>query len=126
MYTVAVRRELVARHFLVGGDFGHENSPHAHTYRIEFRLAGNTLDEHGFLVDIDAVAGRMDAALPRFRDALLNDLPEFRGLNPSVEHLARILCRAFRTGLTAPGALEAAVTVRESADAWAAFSEPLA
>ena len=27
MYTVAVRRDLIARHYLIGGDWGAENNP---------------------------------------------------------------------------------------------------
>jgi len=40
MYTVAVQRELIAQHFLIGGDFGPENLPHSHHYRVEVHLAG--------------------------------------------------------------------------------------
>ena len=30
MYTVSVKRDFIARHFLIGGDWGRENEPHAH------------------------------------------------------------------------------------------------
>ena len=30
MYKVAVTREFIANHFLIGGDWGDENKPHAH------------------------------------------------------------------------------------------------
>ncbi len=40
MYTVSVRRELIARHYLIGGDWGAENDPHSHPYVIEVRLEG--------------------------------------------------------------------------------------
>ncbi len=124
MYTVGIQRELSARHYLVGRDFGPENRPHPHRYRVEFRLSGERLDADGFLVDIDALAAGIDAVLPRFQNALLNELPEFEGLNPSIEHLARILWRAFRARLTPPDRMAAAVTVWEDAVGWAAFGEP--
>ncbi|MFZ0242603.1 MAG: 6-carboxytetrahydropterin synthase [Desulfobacterales bacterium] len=90
-YTVAVRREFTARHYLIGGDWGAENEPHEHRYAAEIRLQGPELDRHGYLVDIDAVTAALEGQVARFRNKTLNDLPEFEGLNPSVEHLARIM-----------------------------------
>jgi 6-pyruvoyltetrahydropterin/6-carboxytetrahydropterin synthase len=91
-YSVVVRREFLAWHYLIGGDFGPENERNSHQYGIEVRYDGPELDEHGFLVDIDEVQRGLDGVVSRYRDQTLNDFPEFAGLNPSVEHFARILC----------------------------------
>jgi 6-pyruvoyltetrahydropterin/6-carboxytetrahydropterin synthase len=123
MYTVAVQREFIAQHYLIGGDFGPENQPHSHAYRVELRLSGDTLDANGFLVDIDAMAAGLEAVLAAFRDQTLNDLPEFHALNPSIEHLARILCRALRARLPEAGLREVAMTIWESPSAWASYTE---
>ncbi len=125
MYTVAVQQDLIAQHYLIGGDFGPENQPHSHHYRVEVQLMGHELDAHGFLVDIDALTAVLAAAVGRFRDRTLNDLPEFEGLNPSIEHLCRILCRALAAGLALPGPSALRVTVRESPSAWAAYTRTL-
>lgn len=108
-YSVTVKREFIAQHFLVGGDFGRENERNSHLYRIEARYEGPSLDEHGFLVDIDAIDRILDAIVERYRDRTLNDFPEFEGLNPSVEHFARLLSE--RLAVPAPNvdALEVAV-----------------
>ena len=45
-YTLSTQREIRSRHYLVGGDFGPENRPHAHRYRIEVQVAGQELDQH--------------------------------------------------------------------------------
>jgi 6-pyruvoyltetrahydropterin/6-carboxytetrahydropterin synthase len=123
MYTVAVQREFIARHFLIGGDFGPENLPHSHAYRVEWRLTGGLLDRCGFLADIDGLSKALDEVLAGFRDKTLNHLPEFRGLNPSIEHLARILCRALAARVSAPQLAEVAVTIWEGPTAWAAYTE---
>lgn len=125
MYTVAVQREFIAQHYLIGGDFGPENALHSHAYRVEWRLTGEALDRHGFLVDIDLVNAELEAVLAGFRDKRLNDLPEFRGLNPSIEHLARILCVALRSRLSGVRLREVAVTIWESPAAWAAFTDTI-
>ncbi len=52
MYTLGVRRDFIARHFLIGGDWGAENFPNSHHYILELQLVGNELDKHGYLVDI--------------------------------------------------------------------------
>lgn len=123
MYTVAVQRELIARHALVGRDFGPEGRPHSHRYLVEVRLTGEQLDRFGFLADIDELTARMEEVLDGFRDRLLNELPEFAGLNPSIEHLSRILCRAFRERLQMAPAAKMMVTIRESESAWAAYAD---
>ena len=77
-YTVGVRRSFSARHYLVGGDWGEENLPHAHVYLVEVRLSGGQLDRHGYLVDIDQIVDRLTVLIEHFKDRLLNDKPQPR------------------------------------------------
>jgi 6-pyruvoyltetrahydropterin/6-carboxytetrahydropterin synthase len=122
MYTLAIERDFVARHFLFGGDWGPENEPHSHRYRVEAALEGPGLDKHGFLVDIVALEAVLTELAAYFRDQTLNGLPEFAGLNPSIEHLARILCQELLSRVKAP--LKALrVKVWEDDIAWAAYRE---
>ena len=121
-YTLAVERTFVARHYLVGGDWGAENELHSHNYQVEVQLEGKILDEHGYLVDIVAVEAHLDDLVAYYRDQTLNELPEFSGLNPSIEHFARILCQELLSRVKEP---LSAVTVRiwENDIAWAAYRE---
>jgi len=121
MYTVAVKRDFIARHYLIGGDWGAENEPHAHHYQVELQLDGDTLDRHGYLVDIVDIERALEALIAHYRDGLLNDYPEFEGLNPSIEHFSRILCQSLAAHIHAENL--AAVTVRlwENEIAWAAY-----
>ncbi|WP_435180140.1 6-pyruvoyl trahydropterin synthase family protein [Halorussus sp. AFM4] len=113
MYTVTVRRSFVAQHFLTVPDPGPEGDLHSHRYAAEVRLEGAELNEYGYLADIDAVEERLDATVGRYRDATLNDLPAFEGLNPSLEHFARIFGRRFWDGLDAPEVESLTVELRE-------------
>ena len=92
MYTLAVRRDFVAQHFLIGGDWGAENQWHSHHYVLELQLEGDTLDRHGYLVDIVNVEAALEEVVAHYKDKTLNELPEFAGLNPSIEHFSRIVC----------------------------------
>jgi len=121
MYTVAVKRDFIAQHYLIGGDWGAENSPHSHHYQVEVQLEGAELDEHGYLVDIVAIENALDALVASYRDRTLNELPEFANLNPSIEHFARILCRAMAAGIRAENIQAVSVKLWENQIAWAAF-----
>ncbi|ELZ30921.1 6-pyruvoyltetrahydropterin synthase [Halogeometricum pallidum JCM 14848] len=124
MYAVTVVRPLVARHALTVPNPGPEGDPHSHRYRLEVELTGETLDEHDYLVDIDAVEAALDDVEERYADAFLNDLPEFEGYNPSVERFARVLHDRLAAELDAEAVSEATVTVWEDDAANAAYAAP--
>jgi 6-pyruvoyltetrahydropterin/6-carboxytetrahydropterin synthase len=94
-YGVTVVREFVAWHWLTVPDPGPEGERHAHEFTAEVTLRGPDLNEYGYLVDIDAVRAGLDRAVERYEDETMNDLPEFAGLNPSAERLARFLVERF-------------------------------
>lgn len=123
MYTVAVKRDFIARHFLIGGDWGDENQPHAHHYVIEVQLEGRTLDTHGYLTDICDIESALDAQVTYYRDEMLNDLPEFEGLNPSIEHFARILYQTLAADIQTQHLQAMAVKLWENKWAWARYGE---
>src|ERR687885_1253546 len=125
MYTVAITRDFVAQHFLIGGDWGAENQWHSHHYKVEVRLEGATLDRHGYLVDIVDIETNLEALVGHFRDKTLNDMPEFAGLNPSIEHFARIVCERLGERLAAPNLSAIAVRLWENEVASASYREPL-
>jgi 6-pyruvoyltetrahydropterin/6-carboxytetrahydropterin synthase len=123
MYTVAVTRDFVAQHFLIGGDWGAENERHSHHYRVEVQLEGLSLNQHGYLVDIVDVETHLEALVARYRDKTLNEVPEFEGLNPSIEHFARILCQAISDRIRAPNLQAITIKLWENEIAWAAHRQ---
>ncbi|MBK8988414.1 MAG: 6-carboxytetrahydropterin synthase [Chloroflexi bacterium] len=125
MYTVAVKRNFVAQHFLIGGDWGAENQWHSHPYQVEVQLSGSTLDQHGYLVDIIDIETNLDALVAYFRDKTLNDLPEFTGLNPSIEHFSRIFCQAMAGRIQAPNLNRITTKIWETDIAWASWEQNL-
>lgn len=121
MYTVAVKRDFIAQHYLVGGDWGAENHLHSHHYQIELQLQGLDLDRHGYLVDIVEIEQALEGLVARYRDQALNELGEFAGLNPSLEHFSRILCESLAAHITAPNIKRVTVKLWENEIAWAAY-----
>jgi len=125
MYTIAVKCDFVAQHFLIGGDWGAENQQHSHHYQVEVQLEGAALDQHGYLVDIVDIEANLDALVAHYRDKTLNALPEFAELNPSIEHFSRILCEALAGRIKAANLSAVVVKLWENEIAWAGFRKEL-
>jgi len=123
MYSVILRTDFIAQHFLIGGDWGPENQRNSHHYVVELQLEGPTLDEHGYLVDIVQVESALADVRSAYSDQLLNDLLEFQGLNPSLEHFARILCHRLAEALAAPNLSSIGVRLWENERASAAYRQ---
>ena len=121
MYPLAVRREFIARHFLIGCDWGAENFPNSHHYVLELQLTGNELNQHGYLVDIVDVEKHLDEIVGYYKEQMLNEKPEFAGLNPSIENFARILAMSLNEKIKAKNITMLKVVVWEHANAWAAY-----
>lgn len=121
MYTVAVTKDFIANHYLIGGDWGSENFPHAHHYVAEVSIEAAELDRHGYLVDIVEIEAALDMIVRDFRDSLLNDKAEFAGLNPSIEHFSRIICERMLANINPPGSGTLHVKLWENDSCWAAY-----
>ena len=121
MYTLGVKRDFIARHFLIGGDWGPENDPNSHHYVLELQLEGSDLDQHGYLTDIVEVDNHLDEIVSYYQEQMLNDKPEFAGLNPSIEHFARILAASLSERIQAQNITALKVVLWENDSAWAAY-----
>ncbi len=122
MYSVAVKRDFIAQHYLIGGDWGAENQLHSHHYQLELQLDGYELDQHGYLVDILEIEAALNEMVAHYKDQTLNNLPEFSGLNPSIEHFSRLLCQALNTRISAANIHQLTVRLWENQIAWSAYT----
>jgi len=120
MYRLAVTRDFIAQHFLIGGDWGAENRKHSHHYRLEILLRGATLDRHGYLADIVEVERAIEATLSRYRDRTLNELEAFADLNPSLERFAKVLHDELNPVLASDG-LTLTLKLWENERDWAGY-----
>jgi 6-pyruvoyltetrahydropterin/6-carboxytetrahydropterin synthase len=122
MYTVTITRDFVAQHFLVAA-IGVQKTLALASLQVSAARRGDPGQARpGDIVDIET---NLEALVGYFRDKTLNEMPEFAGLNPSIEHFSRIVCQALSERIQAP-TLEA-ITVRmwEHEHAWAAYRKEL-
>jgi 6-pyruvoyltetrahydropterin/6-carboxytetrahydropterin synthase len=123
MYRLAITRDFIARHHLVGGDWGAENAIHSHHYRCEIRVEGDVLDRHGYLVDIVELNDAVSGVISDVAERTLNELPPFAGLNPSLEHFSRIFWDMLVSRIRLHGKL-LTVKLWENERDWAEYSAP--
>ena len=123
MYTLAVQRDFIASHYLIGGDWGPENQLHSHHYRVEVILEAPELDRHGYLVDIVDLETNLEGLIDYFKDQTLNELTEFKGLNPSIEHFCRIFLKAVSDRIKVNSLTALTVKIWENEIAWSSYRE---
>lgn len=123
MYTLNVGRAFEARHYLVGGDWGPENDPHGHAYRVEVRLEAEELDRHDYIVDLEKLEALLNRCVAHYHHRMLNDLAEFAGRNPSIEHFSRCFFDRLAAGLRPHRFNAIEVRIWENTDAWASYRE---
>jgi 6-pyruvoyltetrahydropterin/6-carboxytetrahydropterin synthase len=125
MYTLTVKRDFIAQHFLIGGDWGGENDLHSHHYTVEVHLQGDELDQHGYLVDIVDLDHKLETLVDSFRDVVLNELPEFEELNPSIEHFSRIIWQTLAKEISATNIKTMVIKLWENDIAWVSYRKNL-
>ena len=74
------------------------------------------------IVDVEAA---MDEQVKRYADNTLNELEEFEGLNPSIEHFSRILWERMAATISTQGLTSMTIRVWEDDFAWARYTKPL-
>ena len=123
MHCLMLRKNFIAQHFLIGKDFGSENLTHSHHYQFELEVENKQLDEYNFLIDIVEVRAYIDRLISYFQDKTLNDLPEFKNQNPSLELFSKILWQKFDNHFEFPSNSQITVRLWEDEIAQASYRE---
>ncbi len=74
------------------------------------------------MVDIVEIESLLDAQVHYYKDATLNNLPEFKGHNPSIERFALVLCTTLSDQLLASNVDAITVKIWENEVAWASYT----
>ncbi|MCK4658962.1 MAG: 6-carboxytetrahydropterin synthase [Phycisphaerae bacterium] len=89
-YEILVEDTFTARHAVHMPD-GTVEPAHTHNWRVVVRFVGLVLDECGLLIDFEAAKSDLHHVLREFEGADLNHCPAMQGLNPTAEHVARVI-----------------------------------
>lgn len=118
-YTITKDFDFAASHVLSGLPDGHQcGRLHGHNYKVTVELAGDTLDDTGFVLDFGKLAPVKSWIDGMLDHRHLNDV--FPGVNPTAEFMARHLAELIEGGLVdLPSGVTVGVGVRETEKCWA-------
>lgn len=121
MYELSVESEFAAAHFLREYEGKCENL-HGHNWKVRVRLRSQALDKLGMVIDFKEVRALVSGVIERFDHRCLNELEEFKKINPTTENLSRLLYETIGAALP-PGIAVSRVTCWESDRCAAAYFE---
>lgn len=123
MYEVEVRAPFEAAHKITGYA-GKCARLHGHNWEVTALVRGEDLDALGMLIDFRVLKGELRRVLEEFDHRFLNELATFERLNPTAEHLARVIYERLKTSEVFKGAASLyAVKVCETAGSQVTYHE---
>lgn len=89
MYELRVKLDFPAAHHLEGypGDCAR---PHGHNWGVEVFARSRKLDSIGLAMDFRTLKGAAKELVAAWDHQDLNTLPDFKGINPSAEQIAKL------------------------------------
>lgn len=98
MFELMVEAQFDSAHSLRGYE-GACESLHGHTYRVQARYRGEELNEIGILVDFKMMRATLKDVVSYLDHKYLNELPEFKTMNPTTENIAKFIYERMRLKL---------------------------
>ena len=120
MYELDITREFSAAHMLKGYD-GLCSNLHGHNWTVQVFIQADRLDDIGIAADFTVIKRVLTEILAQFDHKYLNELPEFQGINPTSENIARILYEKLAPAVAKPGIKLDRVRVCESPTSGATY-----
>lgn len=118
-YETGVKSKFSAAHKLKGHR-GACKELHGHNWTVEAVFGAGRLDKLGMVVDFHDVRSEMEKLAAMLDHKTLNNLPQLRGGNPTAERIAEFFFKGLEKSL---GLKPSLVTVFETDDAWASYSD---
>ena len=98
MFEVSVCGDIAAAHKLENYD-GPCKYLHGHTWKVEVFIESGVLDSIGMVADFKVLKMKLKTVLDPLDHVYLNELPAFKGTNPTTENLAKHIYRQFATSV---------------------------
>ncbi len=121
MYRLTILTDFAAAHNLINYQGDCENL-HGHNWKVEVRVKAIELNNAGLGVDFKILKKETKQLLELLDHKYLNDLPMFKGVSPSSEHISKYLFDELGKILNNDNVTIECVTVWESERACASYS----
>lgn len=90
MYDIFIKTHFAGAHHLrdYPGDCEH---PHGHNWKVDVTVRATELDKLGMGIDFKVLKREVKKVVDQLDHHDLNNLPAFRDVNPSSEHIAKFI-----------------------------------
>jgi len=122
MYELVVHTHFSSAHSLRGYE-GNCEELHGHNWKVGVQIAAEKLDNLGMVIDFKVLKNNLYHIIQRLDHKHLNIIPPFDTLNPSSENIAFYIFQELKKLFTHERVIVAKVTVWESDDSSASYSE---
>ena len=122
MYTLTISSGFSAAHRLINYQ-GSCEKLHGHNWKVEVSVIAHELDEAGIGLDFKTLKRQTGEVIEELDHSYLNEIPAFKGLSPSSEHIARYLFQKIGEQLNNETVRIDSVRVWESENASARYYE---
>ena len=95
MHELKVESSFSAAHHLLNYNGECENQ-HGHNWKVEVYAKGTQLDKSNLLIDFKVLKKELNAVLDLLDHKDINTLPEFEGISPSSEMIARFIYKELK------------------------------
>jgi 6-pyruvoyltetrahydropterin/6-carboxytetrahydropterin synthase len=113
MYELLVKSHFSSAHRLRGYHGKCENL-HGHNWNVEVTIRGGKLNPQGMIIDFDELKKVINSVLEEYDHKYLNELPDFRRLNPTTENISFLISGKIQKKLKAKRVKVIKVCVWES------------
>lgn len=118
MYELKTQMYFSAAHHLLNYDGACENQ-HGHNWLVEAFVIGDKLDKSNILIDYKVLKSELKAVLDYLDHEDINELPEFKGVSPSSETIAKFIYDKLKQKI----AIISKVSVWETSNSCASYFE---
>lgn len=90
MFELKVQKEFSSAHHLLNYEGECENQ-HGHNWFVEAYVVGDKLNKSNILIDYKVLKRELKVVLDYLDHQDINELPEFKGISPSSEMIAKFI-----------------------------------
>lgn len=120
MYELTVESGFSAAHRLREYRGKCENL-HGHNWRVEVTIASKQLDNGGMVIDFRKIKEKLGSILDKLDHTYLNELSEFKKINPTSENIASYIYSRLKKLITGKKITVKKVSVWETKDSSATY-----
>lgn len=122
MYEITIETHFSSAHRLRQYD-GECERLHGHNWNVQISVVSQELNELGMVMDFKELKEKTRALISKFDHQYLNEVPPFTEINPTTENMARHLFNELTRVIAHKGVKVSKVTVWESPNCYATYSE---